>query len=392
MLIELALALILVKIVDEIFMRKNQPAVIGEIMIGILFSLFNFVLPETGFIGSYAFSLNLEVAHPAFQFFAETGILLLLFLSGLETNLDDLKRSGKSGILTGALGVLITFLLVLSIAIYLLHFPLRIGIVLATIFTATSVGVTVRTMMDLGILNTKVGNTVLTAAVADDVFGIILVTIVLSHGEAIELTIGLLIFFVTIYIMAKFKLIEKVMNYADRVFHGPYALVTISLGLMFLFAYFADVSHIATITGAFFVGLFIGQSTQERKIINPLKVIAYSLFIPIFFVNVGTLVDIPMLENFNLYLLAIIPVVFIGKILGCALGSRIGGLKMSDSWRVGVGMVPEMEVALVIATLAYAKGIFGQPLGSQVMALTITYVIISSLTVPLLLKRLYRRK
>jgi len=89
------------------------------------------------------------------------------------------------------------------------------------------------------------------------------------------------------------------MNYADRIFHGPYALVTISLGLMFLFAYFADISHIATITGAFFVGLFIGQSTQERKIVNPLKVIAYSLFIPIFFVNVGTLVVYVGIEILN---------------------------------------------------------------------------------------------
>ncbi len=392
MLIELALALILVKIADEIFMRKNQPAVIGEIMIGILFSLFNFLMPDTGLIGSYTFSLNLDVAHPAFQFFADTGILLLLFLSGMETNLEDLKKSGKAGLLTGTLGVLVTFLLVFIFAIFALHMSTRVGIVLATIFTATSVGVTVRTMMDLGLLNTKVGNTILTAAVADDVFGIILVTIVLSHGEVIELTMGLLIFFVTIYFLAKFRIIERVMSLADRFFHGPYGLVTISLGLMFLFAYFADISHIAMITGAFFAGLFIGQSTQERKIINPLKVIAYSLFIPIFFVNVGTLVDIPMLENFNPYLLLVIPLVFAGKIIGCALGSRMGGLRAKDSWMVGVGMVPEMEVALVIATLAYAKGIFGQPLGSQIMALTITYVIISSLTVPIMLRKLYHSK
>ena len=117
-----------------------------------------------------------------------------------------------------------------------------------------------------------------------------------------------------------------------------------------------------------------------------------STFIPIFFVNVGTLVDIPMLKNFNPYLFAIIPIVFAGKIIGCAIGARTGGVNMKDALRIGVGMVPEMEVALVIATLAYGKGIFGQPLGSQIMALTITYVIISSLTVPIMLKKLYRSK
>jgi len=392
MLIELALALILVKIVDELFIRKNQPAVIGEILIGIIFSIFNFLVPDTGIIGNYNFSLNLEVSHPAFQFFADTGIILLLFLSGMETNLEDLKKSGKSGLLTGALGVFTTFILVFLFAHFILHMKLQVGIVLATIFTATSVGVTVRTLMDLGILNTKVGNTILTAAVADDVFGIILITLVLSHGEIIEMAVGLSVFFLIIYFLGKFKIIDRVMNLADEYFHGPYGLVTFSLGLMFLFAYLAEISHIAMITGAFFAGLFIGQSAQERKIVNPIKVIAYSLFIPIFFVNVGTLVDIPMLKNFNPYLFAIIPIVFAGKIIGCAIGARTGGVNMKDALRIGVGMVPEMEVALVIVTLAYGKGIFGQPLGSQIMALTITYVIISSLTVPIMLKKLYRSR
>ncbi|MCD6370534.1 MAG: cation:proton antiporter [Thermoplasmata archaeon] len=392
MLIELALALILVKIVDELFIRKNQPAVIGEILIGIIFSIFNFLVPDTGIIGNYNFSLNLEVSHPAFQFFADTGIILLLFLSGMETNLEDLKKSGKSGLLTGALGVFTTFILVFLFAHFILHMKLQVGIVLATIFTATSVGVTVRTLMDLGILNTKVGNTILTAAVADDVFGIILITLVLSHGEIIEMAVGLSVFFLIIYFLGKFKIIDRVMNLADEYFHGPYGLVTFSLGLMFLFAYLAEISHIAMITGAFFAGLFIGQSAQERKIVNPIKVIAYSLFIPIFFVNVGTLVDIPMLKNFNPYLFAIIPIVFAGKIIGCAIGARTGGVNMKDALRIGVGMVPEMEVALVIVTLAYGKGIFGQPLGSQIMALKITYVIISSLTVPIMLKKLYRSR
>jgi len=392
MLIELALALILVKIVDELFMKKNQPAVIGEILIGIIFSIFNFLVPDTQIIGNYNFSLNLEVSHPAFQFFADTGIILLLFLSGMETNLEDLKKSGKSGLLTGAVGVVTTFILVFLFAHFILHITIQVGIVLATIFTATSVGVTVRTLMDLGILNTKVGNTILTAAVADDVFGIILITLVLSHGEIIEMAVGLSVFFLIIYFLGKFKIIDRVMNLADEYFHGPYGLVTFSLGLMFLFAYLAEISHIAMITGAFFAGLFIGQSAQERKIVNPIKVIAYSLFIPIFFVNVGTLVDIPMLKNFNPYLFAIIPIVFAGKIIGCAIGARTGGVNMKDALRIGVGMVPEMEVALVIATLAYGKGIFGQPLGSQIMALTITYVIISSLTVPIMLKKLYRSK
>ncbi len=389
MLIELALALILAKIMDELFMRKGQPPVIGEISIGIIFSAIAFALPQSLIVGNYSFPLNFDIKHPAFDFFAETGILLLLFLSGMETNFSDLKKSGKSGLLAGSLGVTLTLLFVYLFAFFVLKMSVQQSMVFATIFTATSVGVTVRTMMDLGILDTKVGNTILTAAVADDIFGIILVTIVLGSGEIIEILIGMVIFFAGLYMVYRYNLMDRALKYVDRSLHGRYALVSISLGFMFLFAYFADLAHIATITGSFFVGLFIGQSREERKIVEPVKMIAYSLFIPVFFVKVGTLVDFQNLAGFNLLLLAVIPIVFLGKIVGCALGSKISSLTSRESLRVGFGMVPEMEVALVIATLAYGSGIFGDILGTQVITLTILYVIVSSLTVPLALKKMY---
>jgi Kef-type K+ transport system membrane component KefB len=392
MLIELALALILAKIMDEVFIRKKQPPVIGEILVGILFAGIAFILPQSIIVGDYSFPLTFDIKHPAFDFFAETGILLLLFLSGMETNLSDLKKSSKGGMLTGALGVLITFLFVFIFVFFLMGFGIQGSIVVATIFTATSVGVTVRTMMELGILNTKVGNTILTAAVADDVFGIILVTVVLSTGDLIALSIGLAAFFLGLYIVYKYNLMEKVMYSTDKNLHAQYSLIAISLGLMFLFAFFADLADIATITGAFFVGLFIGQSRTVRKIIEPIKIIGYALFIPLFFVKVGTLVDFHNLGYFNFALLGIIPMVFLGKIIGCSLGAKLGGVPGKDSFRVGVGMVPEMEVALIIATLVYGSGMFPETTGTGIITTTIIYVIISSITVPLLLKHLYRGK
>ncbi len=389
MLIELALALILAKIMDEIFMRKKQPPVIGEILVGIFFSAIAFLLPQSFIVGDYTFPLTFDIKHPAFDFFAETGILLLLFLSGMETNFSELRKAGKVGMLTGALGVFVTLLLVFLFVYFIMRFPFQQSLVMATIFTATSVGVTVRTMMDLGILNTRVGNTILTAAVADDVFGIILVTVILGSGELIEIIVGMAIFFLGLYIVYRFKLMDKALTYVDRYLHGRYAIISFAMGFMFLFAFFADLANIATITGAFFVGLFIGQSREERKIVDPIKMIAYSIFIPVFFVKVGTLVDFNHLSGFNLLFLGIIPIVFLGKILGCFIGSKIGKLTTKESLRIGVGMVPEMEVALVIATLAYASGIFGDVIGTQVVTLTIIYVIISSITVPIMLKSMY---
>ena len=392
MLIELALALILAKIMDEIFIRKRQPPVIGEILIGILFSLTAFLLPPSIHFVNYEFSLNLDIHHPAFDFFADMGILFLLFLSGMETNLEDFKKSGKSAMLTGAFGVLITFLLGFLFSLYFLSFDLKSGMVFGTIYTATSVGVTARTMMDMGILNTRVGNTILAAAVADDVFGIILVTVVLSSGEFIEVIIGITLFFLALYAISKYKSIEKIMSHADNFLHTPFGIVSIAIGTMLLFAYFAQLSKIAPITGAYFAGLLIGQSHQSRKIIAPLRAIAYAVFIPIFFVKVGILVDFNLISSYNILLLGVIPLVFIGKIIGCGLGAKLSGMNIKESLRVGVGMTPEMEVALVIATLSYSSGIFGAAMGTAVITTTILYVVISSIVTPITLKKLYEKK
>lgn len=389
MLLELAIALIMVKIVDEIFLRRNQPPVIGEILIGILFSLLAFILPSQITMVNYSFSLNLDIDHPAFDFFADMGIIFLLFISGLETNIEDFKKSGKGATFVGVFGVLTTFMMGFTFSLILVGFNFIQAMVFGTIFTATSVGVTVRTMMDMKILNTEVGNTILAAAVADDIFGIILVTVVLSQGELVELIAGIVIFFAILYILAKYNVIERVMNRTDLFLHTPYGLVSITVGIMLLFAFFAQMAHIATITGAFFAGLLIGQSSQERKIINPLRAIAYAIFIPIFFVKVGILVDFKLLSEFNITILGIIPLVFLGKIVGCGLGAKLSGLSIKDSLRVGVGMTPEMEVALVIASLAYASGIFPPAVGSAIIATTIIYVIISSLATPYLLKKVY---
>lgn len=390
MLLELAIALILAKVMDELFIRKNQPPVIGEILVGVVLSISLFILPEKINMFNYEFPISLELSHPAFDFFADMGILFLLFLSGMEINFESMKKSGRAALLTGGMGVFVTFVVGLLFGAYFLGLTLRQSVVLGTIYTATSVGVTVRTLMEMRILSSKVGIVILTAAVADDILGIILVTIVLSTGEIAELIAGLLIFFLVLYVLSKYGTIKKLMVHADDFIHTPFGLVSFSVGLMLLFAYFAEISKIAGITGAFFAGLFIGQSTQEKKIINSVKAIAYSIFIPIFFVKVGTLVDLNLLTSFNFYLLLVIPLVFIGKTVGCGVGSLLGGMKLRDALRVGIGMTPEMEVALVIASLAYGSNIFGASMGSQIITVTITYVIISSMAVPFILKYLYR--
>ena len=391
MILELALAIILAKVMDEIFIRIKQPPAIGEILVGVLFSILMIFTPFKFVFLGHEFSFALDLPHDAFDFFAEFGIIILLFLSGMELDIDAIKRSGKAAVMIGGMGVGVTMGIVAVFSFFVLGFSFQQALIYGTIFVATSVGVTARTLMDMGILSSRVGAAILTAAVADDVFGIIAITLVLGRGEMVEVAAGMAIFFAVLYLIYRKNIVERSVKMAEEKLHTPYALVSISIGIMLLFAYFAEISHIAPITGAFFAGLLLGQTREREIVIGHLRTIGYSIFIPVFFVKVGTLMDFSHIIEISPFLLLTIPLVFIGKFAGCSVGARMGGLSWREASMVGIGMMPEMEVALVIATLAYSSGAFQGALGTQVIAITILYVIVSSLIVPLLLKSMRKK-
>jgi Kef-type K+ transport system membrane component KefB len=398
----IAFALILARIFGYIFYRFKQPAVLGEILAGIVLGgiglflihgqkvlIFNhsFILPDFNLQSNY------------FVFVAELGILFLLFVSGLEISVSKLKKMGKSSSIVAIGGVLAPFILGF-LSCFLLstftnfNFTLSESIVIGLILTATSVGVTVRTLMDMNVLDSDVGATILGSAVIDDVIAIILLAFVVSIGSIFDtLWLGLRIaLFFLIFLYLGLKLIDKILNIGEKI-NTPKAFLSIAIAILLIYAFFADTVGISGIIGAFVAGILIGQNVRSVKIEKDVKAIAYGFFIPLFFVWVGSILwksvdDISSSSIISIIFLAVIisSVAIIGKILGCGIGAKIAGMSNRESLQVGIGMIPRMELALIIVTTAFTRNILTGDAAGQILVVTVLLTIITTLIAPVLIK------
>ena len=390
LLLGIALALLFAKLLGYLFEKIKQPAVIGEILAGIL--LGSFVLGRlsgTDFsIAGYSFCLAMpDFTSETFESIASIGIIILLFISGMETEVDKFKKVGKIGFSTASCGVVLPFLFGFLVGYYF-GFSFQACLAAGTIFVATSVGTTARVLMDMHALNTDVGMTILSAAVIDDVIALIILTIVLGVGSPEWLLLKIAVFFlVTLYF--GFRIVARLMNIGSRLAE-PKIFLTIGMVLCFVFAFFAEELGIAAITGAYIAGLAVGATIHSKKIIDDVKTIGYILFIPLFFVWIGASVDLSMLNAIGIFAVFFIPLAIAGKFIGCSIGARLGGLPGRRAIIVGVGMIPKMEYALIVATLAVSRGIFTGPTAHQMLGVTVLHVCITTLLAPILLKATFK--
>ena len=394
----IALALVFARVFGYLFDRLKQPAVIGEIIAGIILGGIGLI----AFTGQTISFLDISFSMPQFDFnseefglLAEIGILFLLFISGLETSLFKLKRMGKNSTFVATGGVILPLLLGIGVGIFF-RFTTQESIVIGLILVATSVGVTVRTLLDIHALDTDVGTTILGSAVIDDVLGIILLAFVLGMDSPIYVGIKIVIFFL-IFLYLGLKVMDRLLNLGDKI-HLPKAFLSISLAIFFIFAFFADRFGIAGIIGAFVAGLLIGNTLKSRKIVDDVHAIGYGFFIPLFFVWVGAGLwkgaseDLSFYATVGLIALVIIIVAIIGKIVGCGIGAKLAGMNTKDSLKVGIGMIPRMELALIIAGSAISNGLLSSPMVEhQILAITILLTIVTTLITPFLIKAVFHQ-
>ena len=394
-----ALALIFARAFGYLFHRLKQPAVLGEIVAGIILGGIALLIfsGKTFTIFDYEFVFShLDYSSEEFRLIAEVGILFLLFISGLEMNVSKLKKMEKASSLVAIGGVILPLALGFFSGI-MLDFSLTESIIIGLILTATSVGVTVRTLMDIHLIDTDISATILGGAVIDDVIGIILLAFVLGIGslmDAVWIGIKIAIFFI-VFLYLGLKLMDNILKLGEKI-HLPKAFLSISLAILLLYAFFADKAGIAGIIGAFIAGVLIGQSVESRKIEEDFKTLGYGFFIPIFFVWVGaslwntTYEDLGSLTATIVIAVVIITVSIIGKILGCGIGAKIAGLKSRESLQVGISMIPRMELALIIATAAVSRGMITGFHAHQILLTTILMTVITTLIAPFLIKATFK--
>lgn len=375
-LIFIAFIIFFSKLFSGLFRKIKLPSVLSMILIGI-------VIGPTG-INLIRIESDMEII----KFFSEIGVLILLFLAGIETDLKELKSIGKNSTLIAIGGVILPFITA-GLVTYFFTKKIENAVMMGLISTATSVSVSIMTLMDMGKLNTVEGKTVVSAAIIDDIVGILLLSVVLGiyggeegKSSGFLVTVGIIIvFFIVIFIFGFFILpiFTKAVSKIDE----EMIVLSFAFSIMFLFAYFAEKLQIAAVTGAYFAGIFIGRTKQKHLIEESFKTIGHTLFVSVFFVYIG------IQANLRIFSLDILPymsiflvIAFISKILGCGVVSKILGFDIKRSFAIGSGMAPRGEVALIIAALA----LNGKMISDKDFTLVIFMVIITAFVTPFLLK------
>ena len=422
LLLPLALILLLSKLLQMGCKRVKMPQVVGMLLAGIIIA---FVDKIPG--------LNLlnDSARAGIKFLAEIGVVLIMFSAGLGTNLNSIKSSGISAIVVTSLGVIVPMGLGFLVAGLFNGFggtiTLEDGLTVSktwsnlfygVILTATSVSVTVATLKEMHRLNSKAGTIIISAAILDDIIGVIFLSVVISlsgAGWSGEITLGSLmcsndvvavflnVLFFFIFTIAIGVGIHYLFKYLNKKKPHTRRLPIFGLAFCFFMAFASEKFFgVADITGAYFAGLALAGIGHH---INPIRdvladdtsdyierksdVLSYMIFSPIFFANVGINADFTGLKASMIgfgccYILAGL----LGKVLGCGIGAKITGNHLKDSIRIGIGMMARAEVALICAN----KGIDAGLVDSGMSTFIVIMIIVSSFVTPLILKLTYKNE
>lgn len=329
-----------------------------------------------------------EIVH----FIATVGVVMLLFIAGLETDLNRLLRVGTTSVYVAVGGIVVPFGLGFGLSLLFAPENLARAMVVGTILVATSVSISVMSLMGLKKVQSREGTTILTSAIIDDVIGIILLSIVLSflgeeEGRLVKGLALIAVFLLGACLLGWFA-IPFVVNLSRRM-DSSAGINMGALSLMFLFAGVAEVSGVAAITGSYLAGLFVGRTQHRATIRESMEIMAHSLFVPVFFVFVGLQTNLAE-GTYNWLFIALFVVAAIAsKLVGSGLAARMRGFSARSSFAIGAGMVPRGEVALIIALIGMRDT---QVLDAGIFTATVIMVVLTSLVTPLMLERAFVEK
>ena len=372
-LLDILIVLVAAKIAAEVAERINVPAVVGEIVAGVVIG------PSVlGFVGS----------EQTLQVLGELGVILLLLGVGMEMDLGELGAVGRASMTVAVIGVALPMAGGFGVTALLGH-DANQSLFMGAALAATSVGITARVFSDLRALATVEARTVLGAAVADDVLGLVILTVVVRLVSEGSVSIGdvavivlVAVGFLVITSLLGSKFAPSFFQFLDRHAKSAGTLVALALAFTLAFAELADVAKLAPIVGAFVAGLALSGSSAKDRIERELAPVGH-LFIPVFFLGIGIEAQVDKFVNPEVLGIAggLLLVAIIGKIAAAVgvFGSP------GDKWLIGLGMIPRGEVGLIFATIGLNEGILG---GNLYAALLLVVLVTTLMTPPLLRMRL----
>lgn len=403
--IELGILLASARLLGEIFIRFNQPAVVGEILAGVILgpSILGSIAPEWNAllfpnIGSRSIFLD---------GFTTVAIALFLLVAGLEVDLSTIWRQGKSVLIIGVLGIIIPFTVAFLPAIFSPAFfgggiysdRLLFALFFATALSISALPVIAKILMDLNIYRTDLGMVIIAASTFEDLLGGIMFAFILGlsgtttgHGFGIMQTLVMTAAFAFILLTLGRVILHKILPWIQAHSSWPGGVLGFALSISLFAAAFTEWIGVHAIFGAFLMGIAIGDSSHlrehTRKIINQF---ISSIFAPIFFASIG--LKINFFENFDIYLvLVVLLIACIGKIVGCGVGARIGGLPIKEAWAVGFGLNARGAIEIVFGLLALQYGLINQRMFVALVVMALVTSIMSGPLIQFVLKHKKSRR
>ena len=361
----------------------KQPVILGELILGAI-------------IGNIFFITNngLLKLDPSIDYFADIGILFLIFSAGLSLDLKEFKKIEKSSTVVAVLGVILPFIFGYLIAIWF-GFSHITALFIGTALMATSIGVNAEVLFELGMMGTRLGSLIMGAAVIDDIIGMVILTILVSvvkTGHFLIWEISIFLVLASLFILIGVLLTkEKVSGFIDKklikINFSKESLLIMGVIIALLFSLIAENIGLSVIIGAFISGLILGQLSYFRELKEFVNLIGGGFFIPVFFVTVG------MTFNFNAFLVlgyfsvVLLFVAIIGKFIGCSIGAKLTHFDNRDSIAAGIAMIPRAGIELILVKLGLDFGIINTEIASAILVM----VIITNLIIPPTLSKVLKK-
>lgn len=388
-LLYLAIILLSTKFLGMVFQKFHLPQVAGALVAGVLIGpMCLHIVKPTDFLVTLA----------------ELGVIILMFLAGMEADIKELKKAGIACFIIATLGVIIPLAGGFFVAKFFLpslgyHATTSATlqyIFIGVILTATSVSITVETLKELGKLNSRAGNAILGAAIIDDILGIIVLTVITSLANPTgsssvgRVIISILGFFAFSAIIG-FLFYIGLKKLTSHVYKNQRRIVIITVSFCFFMSFAAEEFFgVADITGAFFAGLVISTLSRTTGYVSKrCETLSYSILAPVFFASIGLKVSLPSMSTMLIvFTLVLTLVAIVTKIIGCSIGAKLFHYTNRECIQIGIGMISRGEVALIVANKGLSAGLIHENLIGPVIIM----VIITTILTPLVLKPVFSRK
>lgn len=376
-LLSIAIILLSTKVFGGLTEKIHLPHVVGALIAGVIIgpSMLG-IVDNTTFLD--------EVA--------QIGVIILMFMAGLDTDLGEIKRKGASYLVIAVMGVVIP--LIGGFLSYMWFFHINPGVeqdllkalFVGVVLTATSVSITIEALRELGHANSRIGNAILGAAIVDDVLGIIVLTIITSFKDT-SISISAVLIRMVVYFICMF-IFGIITTFGARYldFKTDKRRITVYvLALVFVIAYISEVYvGIADITGAYLIGMIFSRFSVRNEIVKKVNVLSYLFFSPIFFASIGLKTKF---HNFSTDMIIfagiLIVIAILTKIVGAGLGAKLCKFTNHEALNIGIGMVSRGEVALIVAQKGYDLGLIDAELFSPIILM----VVITTIFTPIILKK-----